>query len=95
MLYVIGEYEIIVINLKNFQISEIEPPPDGTQSMEVTDDNIIISTIRRAFYCLYSTVILGRFEDNFKFIPSVNLLFFNRCDMFHHHPKPEELCLRE
>ncbi|MFN8319775.1 MAG: hypothetical protein U0V54_10180 [Saprospiraceae bacterium] len=45
MLYVIGEYEIIVINLKNFQISEIEPLPDAYQSMEVTDDNIIISTL--------------------------------------------------
>ena len=31
MLYVIGEYEIIVINLKNFQISEIEPLPDASK----------------------------------------------------------------
>lgn len=45
MLYVICEFEIIIINLKNFQISEIVPLPDVYQRMEINDDNIIIITL--------------------------------------------------
>ena len=65
--------------------------------MEVTDDNIIISTLEghSIVYTppsylrvdLKTILNLSRAEST--------LLFFNCCDMFHHHPKPEELCLRK